>query len=962
MALRKVVVVLCLCLGVVQANAQVLWFEDFEGEADGATTGTATGGTWTATYGGAGTFSKQSPLGINLFRAQNTITEGVWTMDAPVSIAATGRAIAEVTVVGLLVGAGDYIRCYYRVDGGPETLFFEQVGGLVNFTLTGTAIVTGSNLQIVIRASVNGDFAGLDRFSFDDVRITGINTLYSRKSGNWNDVTAGNGTWSVAALGGASCDCSPIATDYVIVGNGNTVDLNVSGTAGGLEVRNTSSVRYTANSVELNIDRGILQVDAGGSIDRNGQTGVQIDFDRGVITTFLNNGTITTETIEVTAANAYIAITGSGSISLTQDFNILQDDIVVDNDLAGSFTIGDDLVFDQTGDILSDDAQFINRRTLTITSDIVVGANNDDGNTFTNAAGAVVQVVAINANDADFIVSNSGTITQTGDFLNIVGTSSFDNLATGTWNWNFVQAGFDAQMATALDCSAAGNTFVYGAAGNQSMIAVAYHHLTAANSGTKATTNNLDVNGDLAITGTARLDPNTGNDNITLAGNWTVTSTNADPFDQGTETVTLDGTLNAQTISTVLAGGETFNNLTLNNTFATAPQFILSSNVTVSSVLTMTAGRTNLNGQTFSITSTAAGALVHGFTSANGWMYGGNLARGTVATGIGVGTIRGFYPVGSATNFRPLYFGKPGGTTAGTTTVTHNFASETTSVVSFADDLTITRRHDTFWTIVTTCTGGAASWSLRAGGTGFGTIQEITDLRLSTSAGITGTPGVNLGTTADPLVERLGISIANLNANNFHIASVDEVNTPLPIELLSFTAVAVQEGVRLSWATASETDNDYFTIERSATGEAFEAVATLKGRGTTTSTSNYELLDTQPIQGASYYRLRQTDFNGVFTFSPIERVTVNRAPAFSVYPNPATEGISTVRVSGFPAGEEVEVVILDAMGRVAATTRGQTNTSGEWKTDWRPSVAAAGVYLFQVRSLTLQQVVRVVIP
>ena len=61
MALRKVVVVLCLCLGVVHAKAQVLWFEDFEGEADGATTGTATGGTWTATYGGAGTFSKQSP-------------------------------------------------------------------------------------------------------------------------------------------------------------------------------------------------------------------------------------------------------------------------------------------------------------------------------------------------------------------------------------------------------------------------------------------------------------------------------------------------------------------------------------------------------------------------------------------------------------------------------------------------------------------------------------------------------------------------------------------------------------------------------------------------------------------------------------------------------------------------------------------------------------------------------------
>lgn len=962
MALRKVIVVLCLSLGTLQTSAQVLWFEDFEGEADGATTGTATGGTWTATYGGAGTFSKQSPLGINLFRAQNTITEGVWRMDAPVSIAANGRAIAEVTVVGLLVGAGDYIRCYYRVDGGPETLFFEQVGGLVNFTLTGTAIVTGGTLEIVIRASVNGDFGGLDRFSFDDIRITGINTLYSRKSGNWDDVTPGNGTWSVVALGGASCDCSPIATDYVIVGNGNTVDLNVSGTAGGLEVRNTSSVRYTNNTVELNIDRGILQVDAGGTINRNGQTGVQIDFDRGVNTTFLNHGTITTETIEVTAANAALYISGGGSITLTGDFSLLADDIIVDNSLTGTFTIGDDLIFDQPGDLLSDDAEFINRSTLTVTSDIVVGANNDDGNIFTNAAGATLNVSAINATDSDFNVLNSGTINQSGDFLNVVGAANFNNLASGTWNWNFVQAGFDAQLTTALDCSAAGNTFVYGASGGQNIAAVAYHHLTVTGSGTKVTTANLDVNGNLLIAGTARLDPNTGNDNITLAGDWTVTSTNADPFDQGTETVTLDGTANAQTISTVLAGGETFNNLTLNNTFATAPQFILSSNVTVSSVLTMTAGRTNLNGQTFSITSTAAGALVHGFTSANGWMYGGNLARGTVATGIGVGTIRGFFPVGSATDFRPLYFGKPGATTAGTTTVTHNFASETTSTVSFADDLTITRRHDTFWTIVTTCTGGAASWSLRAGGTGFGTIQEIIDLRLSTASGVTGSPGTNLGTTADPLVERLNISIANLNANSFHIASVDAVNTPLPIELLSFTAAAEEGGVRLSWVTASEINNDYFTVERSTTGEGFEAVGTIPGKGTTTNRSTYELVDTQPIQGTSYYRLRQTDFDGAFTFSPIERVTVTLAPAFTVYPNPATEGVSTVRISGFPAGEEVEVAILDVTGRWVATTRGQTNSSGEWKIEWSPARTATGVYLFQVRSLSLQKVVRVVVP
>jgi hypothetical protein len=703
-------------------------------------------------------------------------------------------------------------------------------------------------------------------------------------------------------------------------------------------------------------------VDNGGSINRNGRANVQIDFDRGITSTFVNNGTVTAVDIEVTTANAMLFISGSGSINLTGDFNILADDIVVDNSLSGAFTIGDDLVFDQPGDIFADDAEFINRSALTITSDIVVGANNDDGNTFTNAAGATLTVVAINANDSDFNVSNSGTLTQTGDFLNVVAAANYNNLATGTWNWNFVQATFDAQLGTALDCSASGNTFVYGAAGNQTLVAVAYHHLTAGGSGTKATTNNLDVNGNLLIFGTARLDPNTGNDNITLAGNWTVTSTNADPFDQGTETVTFDGTANSQTLSTVLAGGETFANLVLNNTFVTAPQVVLSSNVTVSTVLTMTAGLVNLGGQTWTITSNAAGALVHGFTSANGWMYGGNLARGTVGTGIGVGTIRGFFPVGSATNFRPLYFGKPGGTSGGTTTVTHNFAAETTSIVSFADDLTITRRHDTFWTIVTTCAGGAASWSLRAGGTGFGTIQEITDLRLSTSAGVTGAPGVNLGTTADPLVERLNISIANLNANNFHIASVDEVNSPLPIELLEFTAAAHEGKVRLRWITSSELNNDFFTVERSSTGETFEAVGTVAGKGTTTNTSTYELEDPMPLHGVSYYRLRQTDYDGVFTFSPIERVTVTREPAVTVYPNPVAEDGATILLSGLPVGEELELVLLDPVGRALETRRGMTDASGEWRLQWTSDATQPGVYLLQVRSLHLQKVVRVVIP
>lgn len=120
-----------------------------------------------------------------------------------------------------------------------------------------------------------------------------------------------------------------------------------------------------------------MQVDAGGSINRNGQTGVQLDFDRGIITSFIVNGSVTTEDIELPVANITLNISGSGSIITTGDFRLLEDEITVNNNLTGTFTIGDDLIYDQPSsgfdDLLQDNARFINNQTLTITSDILVG-------------------------------------------------------------------------------------------------------------------------------------------------------------------------------------------------------------------------------------------------------------------------------------------------------------------------------------------------------------------------------------------------------------------------------------------------------------------------------------------------------------------------------------------------------------------------------------------------------------
>lgn len=88
------------------------------------------------------------------------------------------------------------------------------------------------------------------------------------------------------------------------------------------------------------------------------------------------------------------------------------------------------------------------------------------------------------------------------------------------------------------------------------------------------------------------------------------------------------------------------------------------------------------------------------------------------------------------------------------------------------------------------------------------------------------------------------------------------VNYNLPIELISFTGDAVQEGVALHWSTATETDNDHFEILRSQDGMNFEVIDVVSGAGTSQVRHDYELLDDNAVNGVNYYKLRQTDTDG----------------------------------------------------------------------------------------------------
>ena len=138
----------------------------------------------------------------------------------------------------------------------------------------------------------------------------------------------------------------------------------------------------------------------------------------------------------------------------------------------------------------------------------------------------------------------------------------------------------------------------------------------------------------------------------------------------------------------------------------------------------------------------------------------------------------------------------------------------------------------------------------------------------------------------------------------------------LPVELFSFLATCDNQEIELNWTTASERNNDYFTIERSTDGKNFENIGTVKGTGNSSTAQNYSFIDTDPIAATSYYRLKQTDYNGQSeTFSPVSVSCAEHSGFFmNVSPNPVSDGHIYVTIHG-AKNEKVLVVLTNILGR-----------------------------------------------
>lgn len=175
--------------------------------------------------------------------------------------------------------------------------------------------------------------------------------------------------------------------------------------------------------------------------------------------------------------------------------------------------------------------------------------------------------------------------------------------------------------------------------------------------------------------------------------------------------------------------------------------------------------------------------------------------------------------------------------------------------------------------------------------------------------GWTQQPTAVLNTTANTLV------LAGQSGTEFILGSTS--NNILPIELISFDAFQADRVVNLKWITASEVNNDYFTVQKTKDGLTWETVGTVDGAGTSTEVKSYSLLDSNPYTEVSFYRLVQTDFDGTVVYSDWKSVALMSNQAISIYPNPTKDNI-VVRLNDLNTTAQLSV--SDAMGTILSSS------------------------------------------
>ena len=185
---------------------------------------------------------------------------------------------------------------------------------------------------------------------------------------------------------------------------------------------------------------------------------------------------------------------------------------------------------------------------------------------------------------------------------------------------------------------------------------------------------------------------------------------------------------------------------------------------------------------------------------------------------------------------------------------------------------------------------------------------------------VSGSVVLNAAVTTNSALNACVLSSATvINPANWGSATISNpcisCSSALPIELINFDVQLQQSNcAKCYWQTATEINNDFFTIQRSVDAINFNDIGIVDGAGNSLQIKNYDFLDTNPISDEiAYYRLKQTDFNSHFSYSPIVAVNVKNIEITTIYPNPSSN--PTVIIAS-PYNKEINLTIIQADGKI----------------------------------------------
>jgi hypothetical protein len=715
---------------------------------------------------------------------------------------------------------------------------------------------------------------------------------------------------------------------------------------------NTGTFDTEGNTVTVtgatNIDGGILEIaagifDADGDFDADGQT-----------VTFTGDGTL--------------KLGGDAGKGLTPNLGTLNDDaglaniskgtVIYDNqggdqDIYRNATRGYfNLEIDNDGQIarMNNSAELFVFGDLTITTGNLTSANFDDKLTlvgdFLMNGGEFVPGICFNHEVSGSWNDAGGTFAPGGGTIKLVGagTTQITSKAGNSFNILTIDGGTHEAQSTITVSNRLNiepsSTLQMGDNTGSFARTLIHGDLSLTNEVT-ATDETSFNGGTLSILGTGTYNADGlfngdggggGTVTFTGAGNLVCSNSADNTFGTLTDnfgTVTFDA--NDGNLQN-LPSGETFNNITVSN----SNNLVLAGDVTVNNLLTFTSGYINTGVNNLTIGEN--GLAVVGATDAA--HINGNCSK---IFNNGSAEAEFNFPVGNgADTLRPIKLIVPAGASTTTFKVKYNHERSTTAGGNIGNGGGVdgsTLNHISGYMDPTT-QGGLASdlsngyyfnitrpsgakgaqlyleWSSAdTWGTGGGDTESLKFARYNLVSNHWESAGGTLGGLGQARLGNLtSEAILDFSGGEFTLGSTD-IGLFLPIDLLSFEGECIDNKTNLEFVVASQVNNDYFTIKRSTNNFEWEEVGYINGGGTNNEEITYTWTDHSPKSGVNYYKLFQTDIDGLSkSFSPIAINCESKVEDYHIYPNP-TNGIVSVEFDlEYYQGDDIQMVLKDFKG------------------------------------------------